>query len=42
MKRLLILISCLVLSFGLMAQERAGTISGTVTDNQGTRSPASA
>src|SRR5512136_1862282 len=34
MKRLFILMICLALPFGLLAQERTGAISGTVTDTE--------
>ncbi len=39
MKRLLVLIFCLALPFGLMAQSRSGSISGTVTDSEGNPLP---
>ena len=39
MKRLLVLIFCLALPFGLMAQQRTGSITGTVVDSEGNPLP---
>ena len=39
MKRLFVLILCLALPIGLMAQQRSGSITGTVTDSEGNALP---